>query len=281
MAHARLLGAHLSIAGGIHTVFMRAAHVGARCVQIFTKNNKAYFAKKLTDTDIVLFKEAWDASDVGLVVAHAAYIINIGASNEDVEKKSRVSLRDEIFRCDQLGIKYLVLHPGSHTGAGRELGIAKIARNLSDVLSDGGSCMVLLETAAGQGTNVGSTFEELRAIYDQCDAVVKDRIGVCLDTCHVFAAGHDITTTNGYKELWRRFDTIVGRSLLRVIHLNDSKTVCGSRKDRHENIGKGTIGIATLSRFVDDPSLAQIPIILETPSSDGISEYKEEIELLS
>ena len=277
-----LLGAHLSIAGGVHTVFARAAQTGCRTVQIFTKSNKAYFAKPLALEDIATFKAAWQASDVAQIVTHAAYLINIGASNPEVEKKSRASLRAELERCDQLGIAYLVLHPGSHTGAGMQAGIEKIAQNLNDIFADTpGNCMILLETAAGQGTNVGSTFAELRAIYDACLPHAQQRIGICLDTCHVFAAGYDIATEQGYKSLWQEFDATIGRDLLKVIHLNGSKMACNARRDRHANLGEGYIPTSMLKKFANDFGGADgIPVILETPSEDGITEYVNELKIL-
>lgn len=280
--HKDLLGAHLSVAGGVHTVFARAAQTGCRTVQIFTKSNKAYFAKALDEEVIQQFKDEWQASNVADIVTHAAYLINLASSNPDVEKKSCASLREELNRCDQLGIKYLVLHPGSHTGAGMEVGITKIAKNLSAILTQTpGNVMVLLETAAGQGTNVGSTFAELRAIYDQCDASVRARVGICLDTCHVFAAGYDIATSAGYQQLWDEFDKIIGRTLLKVIHLNDSKTVCNARKDRHANLGAGNIPTAVLKKCAQEfGGEGGIPVILETPTEDGVTEYTHELQIL-
>lgn len=279
--HNNLLGAHLSTAGGPSSVFARAEKVGATAVQIFTKSNKSYFAKALSEEEIATFKEKWEASNVREIVTHAAYLINIGASNPEVEKKSRASLHAEITRCHQLGIKYLVLHPGSHTGAGMAVGIEKIARNLSRILAEApGEVMVLLETAAGQGTNVGSTFEEIRAIYDACDDAVKKRVGVCLDTCHIFSAGYDISTLEQYKKMWAHFNDTIGVHLLKAIHLNDSKMPLNSRRDRHENLGKGTISLEVLKLFAVDPALAEVPVILETPTEDGITEYQQELALL-
>ena len=277
-----LLGAHLSIAGGVYTVFDRAAQTGCKTVQIFTKSNKAYFAKALDPDIIARFKDEWQRSEVVDIVTHAAYLINIGASNPDVEKKSRASLREELIRCDQLGIPYLVLHPGSHTGAGMQAGIEKIAANLSAIFADTpGDVMILLETAAGQGTNVGSTFAELRAIYDACDAAAQKRIGICLDTCHVFAAGYDVATPQGYDQLWQEFDQVIGRDLLKVIHLNGSKMACNARRDRHANLGEGHIPTAMLKRFADEfGQSGGIPVILETPSVDGITEYTNELRIL-
>lgn len=280
--HKDLLGAHLSVAGGVPTVFARAAQTGCTAVQIFTKSNKAYFAKPLDEDTIAAFRAAWKESSVAEVVTHAAYLINLAATNPETEKKSCASLREELIRCDQLGIKYLVLHPGSHTGAGMESGIAKIAVNLSNILSrTPGNVMVLLETAAGQGTNVGSTFAQLRAIYDQCDVAIQNRIGICLDTCHVFAAGYDIATPEGYQRLWDEFDATIGRDLLKVIHLNDSKMECNARKDRHANLGTGHIPIAVLKKCAQEFGGANgIPVILETPSEDGITEYITELKEL-
>ncbi|MDQ5890945.1 MAG: deoxyribonuclease [Candidatus Dependentiae bacterium] len=276
-----LFGAHLSIAGGLETVFKRAAVVGAHAVQIFTKSNKSYFAKPLVAGEITAFTEAWNQSGVAVVVTHAAYLINLAASDAAVEKKSIASLRAEVERCVQLCIPYLVLHPGAHTGGGIEVGVEKIAQNLSAVLSEvPGDTMILLETAAGQGTAVGSTFEELRAIYDACDTEIKHRVGICFDTCHVFAVGYDLSSIEAYRSVMEKFDAIVGRKLLKVVHLNDSQTVCGSRKDRHANLGKGHIPQSVLHAIAHEMSERGIAVVLETPSVDGISEYAEEITFL-
>jgi len=276
-----LMGAHLSVAGGLTTVFARAAAVGASAVQIFTKSNKSYFASPLTPQECEAFFAAWQASAVRMVVVHAAYLINLAASDAAVEKKSIASLRGELERCVQLQIPYLVLHPGAHTGSGAAVGIQKIAQNLSAVLrAVPGDCMILLETAAGQGTAVGTTFEELRALYDACDDEIKNRVGICLDTCHVFAAGYDLSSEAAYRQMMAQFDAVVGRSLLKVVHLNDSLTECGSRKDRHANLSTGHIPAAVLHCCAREMSAAGVGVILETPSQDGITEYAHEIEFL-
>jgi len=281
MKNKPLIGAHLSISGGLATVFDRAKCVGATAVQIFTKSNKSYFAPALQQSDITAFAVAWQASEVEVVVTHAAYLINLAASDAAVEKKSIASLRAEVERCQQLAIPYLVLHPGAHTGSGSVVGIRKIADNLSAILHEvPGNTMVLLETAAGQGTCVGSTFEELRAIYDACDDAIKKRIGVCLDTCHVFAAGYDLRSVAAYQEMMQKFDALVGRHLLKVIHLNDSLTEKGSRKDRHANLSLGCIPASVLKYCAREMSGAGIAVILETPSEDGIAEYAQEIAFL-
>ena len=276
-----LFGAHLSVSGGLSSVFVRAAQVGAHAVQIFTKSNKAYFAKALEQNEIAAFQVAWQASSVAVVVVHAAYLINLASSDAAVEKKSIASLRAEIERCQQLNISYLVLHPGSHTGLGTAAGIAKISRNLSTILHETpGQCMVLLETAAGQGTNIGSTFEELRALYDACDDAIKHRVGVCFDTCHVWAAGYDIADFDAYQQTMKKFDEVVGRDLLKVVHLNDSQTPLNSRKDRHANLKTGCIPAIILHHCARDMSAAGVAVILETPSEDGITEYRDELVFL-
>lgn len=276
-----LLGAHLSVAGGLANVFERAEQVGATAIQIFVKNNKAYFSRPITLEEQSAYLEGLSKSSVKSVVAHAGYLINLGASNPEVEQKSIASLKDELARCEQLAIQFLVLHPGAHTGLGVEKGVAQISRNLTEILrSDAGKTLVLLETAAGQGTTIGRTFEEMRALYDACEPDVRHRIGICLDTCHVFASGYHLATAEDYKQLWEKFDAIIGRPLLKVIHLNGSKEPCGSGKDRHANIGSGHIPADILKLFVVDSSNASVSIVLETPSEDGITEYKNELAFL-
>ncbi len=276
-----LFGAHLSVAGGLPLVFARAAAVGAHAIQIFTKSNKSYFAAPLTAQECGAFAAAWQASTVQVVVTHAAYLINLAASDAAVEKKSIASLRAEVERCVQLGIAYLVLHPGSHTGSGAVIGIQKIADNITAVLrAVPGDTMILLETAAGQGTALGSTFEELRAMYDACGSDVQHRVGICLDTCHVFAAGYDLRSEEAYRQMMHQFDSVVGRALLKVVHLNDSLTDVGSRKDRHANLSAGFIPASVLRVCAQEMSAADIAVILETPSEDGITEYAHEINFL-
>jgi deoxyribonuclease-4 len=277
--HTSLLGAHLSIAGGFDKAIERGQSIGCTAIQIFTKNNKSYKGKPIPSEAEEAFKQSVKASSIKWVVSHASYLINAGASDQTIAQRSTEGLIHELERCEQLGIPYLVIHPGSHTGAGEQVCIERIAENIDHVLKAvDGTSMILLETAAGQGTNVGYTFQHLAQIRSLCKE--KKRVGICFDTCHIFSAGYDITTTEGYKETWNLFDTIIGRAHLKVIHLNDSMMPCASRKDRHENIGKGKIPLTTFSMIMNDPSLADIPKILETPSDDGITEYREEIKLL-
>ncbi|MDQ5941057.1 MAG: deoxyribonuclease [Candidatus Dependentiae bacterium] len=276
-----LFGAHLSVAGGLHTVFKRTAEVGAHVVQIFTKSNQSYFAKPIPSEEAFAFVEAWKQSDVSIVVTHAAYLINLAASNSEVEKKSINSLQHELERCVQLKIPYLVLHPGAHTGRGVESGIAQIACNLSEALHKvPGDTVVLLETAAGQGTTLGRTFQELRAMYDACDEKIRHRVAICLDTCHVFAAGYNLDSVAAYHAMMKEFDAIIGRTLLKVVHLNDSLFEVGCGKDRHANLKQGKIPFEVLHACAHDMNERGIAVILETPSEDGVTEYTQELMLL-
>jgi len=274
-----LLGAHMSISGGLHKAIERAESIDCTTMQIFTKNNKSWFGSKISDEEADLFKQALKKSSLKKIMGHTSYLINIGSANKEVEKKSITALKHELGRCEQLDIPYLVLHPGSHLGAGENRCIKQICKNLDTVLARAtGKTIILLETMAGQGTNVGYKFEQIRQIYDGCKQ--KKLLGVCFDTCHIFSAGYDFTTPEGYEKTWAKFAKIVGMRKLKAIHLNDSKTELGSRKDRHENIGKGKIPKKTFELIMNDKKLSGIPKVLETPSTDGVSEYKREILLL-
>jgi len=271
-----LIGAHTSIAGGFDKAVERAEAIGCTAMQIFTKNNKAFFGKKIEEERIVEFKERLKNSPVKYVMAHCAYLVNIGSRNYETRERSVKSLAHELGRVQELGIPHLVIHPGSHLGAGEDECIEKIADNLDRVFAKvPGEGMILLETAAGQGTNVGYTFKQIRQIYDACRH--KKRLGVCLDTCHIFAAGYDISSESGYEKMWREFKRVIGISRLKAIHLNDSKMACGSRKDRHASLGEGEISMRTFGRIMRDKSLAKIPKILETPDP---AKYEDEIKSL-
>ena len=274
-----LLGAHISIAGGLHNAITRAESIGCTTMQIFTKNNKSWLAPNIHKKEITEFKFKLKNSNLSQIMSHSSYLINIGSKNQTVEQKSIKSLTHELDRCEALNIPYLVLHPGSHIGAGEEKCIKQIAKNLDSVLMrKNRKTMILLETMAGQGTNVGHTFEQLKQIYQLCKN--KKLLGICFDTCHVFSAGYNIGTPQGYKNTWKKFDTILGFKLLKAIHINDSKTEFNSRKDRHENIGKGTIPLKTFELIMNDKKLSTIPKILETPAINGLAGYKKEITIL-
>jgi deoxyribonuclease IV len=273
-----LLGAHISIAGGFHKSIERGEKIGCNTIQIFTKNSRSWLAKKITKEEADKFKQAQKKSSIQTVVAHSSYLINIGSSKPETEKKSIKALTEELDRCEQLDIPYLVLHPGAHTGAGEEACIEKIAKNLDIVLSKSkGNTMLLLEITAGQGTNIGYTFEHLKKIRQLSKE--KRKMGVCFDTCHAYSAGYNFGTEKGYKKIMADFDKIIGLKKLKVIHLNDSKTELGSRKDRHANIGKGKIPLKAFQMIMNDKKLQEIPKILETPIQNE-NDYVDEIKLL-
>jgi deoxyribonuclease IV len=272
-----ILGAHMSIAGGLHNAIERAKKLGGTSMQIFTKNNKSWYAKDITEEEAGNFREQLKQSSLKKIMAHTSYLINLGSKNKDVLKKSITALQKELFRCEQLNIPYLVMHPGSHVGLGEEKAIKQIAKYLDVILKKSSSkTKILLETMAGQGTSIAHTFEQLRKIYDLCEQ--KKNLGICLDTCHVFVAGYDIASPEQYKKVWAKFKRILGMRLLKAIHLNDSKAESGSKKDRHENIGQGKIPLKIFSLIMNDPALKKIPKILETPNGDKF--YKPEIALL-
>lgn len=274
-----LLGAHITISKGLDKAIEIGQSIGCNAIQIFTKNNRIYFAKKLTKQEIEGFKQTQKNSEIKTVVAHTSYLINLCSTKEETEHKSIKSLKEELTRCEQLGIPYLVMHPGSHMKAGEEVGIEKIAQNLDVVLDSAtGTTMVLLETMAGQGTNLGYKFEQLKEIRDLCKH--KKLIGFCFDTCHVYSAGYDIGTKKGFTHTFEEFDRLLGIKNLKAIHLNDSKTEFNSRKDRHANIGKGKIPKLAFQLLMQDKRFKDIPKILETPTDADMGEYKKELKLL-
>ncbi len=275
-----LLGAHMSIAGGVATAFDRAMQVGCTTMQVFTKNSNQWTAKGLSDADIAGYRKKASELPIAPVVAHDSYLINLCAKDTAILKKSRDAFLDELRRCDALGIPYLNFHPGAHMGQGDDAGIKLIAEslNIAHDLTPGCAVKSVLETTAGQGSALGRTFEQLRAIIDLVDE--KDRMAVCIDTCHIFAAGYDISTEEGYEETFRKFDSIVGRDRLVAIHMNDSKKGLSSRVDRHEHIGKGTIGKKGFALLMNDGRLASIPKILETPKSEDMHEDRDNLAVL-
>jgi deoxyribonuclease-4 len=256
-----LLGAHESTSGGLHEAFPRALADGAESVQIFTKSSRMWRAKEITASDAALVRAAAKASGFPPTV-HASYLINLGCVGGDLREKSIAAFTDELQRCDLIGAPYLVVHPGSCSETSR--GLAAVAEALDRTFAaHKGRCMVLLETAAGQGSALGRTFEELREIRDRVRS--PERVGICLDTCHVFAAGYDISTDSGYDALFESFDQALGIGLLRAFHLNDSMKPLGCRVDRHEHVCKGEIGPLAFRRLVNDPRFRQVPGYLEIP----------------
>src|ERR1041385_7467036 len=278
--HEPLIGAHESIAGGIHTSFDRALSAGCKTLQVFTKNNNQWHAKPLSGEDIANYKTAASKSRIAPVVAHDCYLINLCASDKAILKKSHEAFLDELRRCEALGIPYLNFHPGSHVGAGEQEGIKLIIDSLNRAHSQttGYQALSVLETTAGQGTAIGYRFEHLRAIIDGVDD--PKRMAVCIDTCHIFAAGYDITNETAYEKTMKEFEDIIGFERLAAIHTNDSKKPLGSRVDRHEHIGKGAIGEEGFRCLMQDDRLKYIPKILETPKSEDLKEDKMNLKLL-
>jgi len=256
-----LLGAHESTSGGLHEAFARALADGAEAVQIFTKSSRMWRAKEITPDDVRAFRAAAEAAGFPASV-HASYLINLGSGPGELREKSIAAFIDELDRCDRIGAPYLIVHPGSNSETAK--GLQLIAEALDRTFAaHKGRCLVLLETAAGQGSSLGRTFEELRDIRDRCRS--PDRVAVCLDTCHVFAAGYDISTDRGYDETFRRFDQVLGIGLLKAFHLNDSMKPLGCRVDRHEQACKGEIGTLAFRRLVNDQRFRDSPGFLEIP----------------
>ena len=262
------LGAHLSIAGGLPRAVDRAEASGCQALQIFTKSAGQWRAREIPPDEIALFRRRVRQTKIRPVVAHNSYLINVGAADAGLRRKSIDALGDELDRAELLGLDGLVMHPGSYTSGTEAGGLRLIADALADVLGSRpeGRTRLLLEHTAGQGTNLGHRFEHLAEIIDRIAG--SPRVGVCLDTCHLLAAGYDIRSEEGYRETFRQFHTIVGLSRLKAFHVNDSKKPCGSRVDRHEHIGKGCLGLAPFRRLLNDPRFATLPMLLETPKVD-------------
>jgi len=257
-----LIGAHISTKGGLHTVFERAARIKASALALFAKNSNQWKGKTLTDDDVALFAKE---RNVLPIVTHASYLINLATTNAEFHRKSIAAMTDEPDRAERLGIHAVVLHPGAHLGAGVDAGIDQIARSLDQIHAaiPNHRVVTLLETAAGQGSCLGCTFEELGRIIDLVDD--KKRAGICVDTCHIFAAGYDIRTRDGYDRTIDELEQHVGVANVGAFHLNDSKKPLGSRVDRHEHIGEGEIGIEAFRMLLNDPRFRRVPKLLETP----------------
>jgi deoxyribonuclease-4 len=274
------LGAHESIAGGLHKAFDRARSVSCETVQIFVKSNRSWAVKPLAEEDVARFKAKAEETGIGPVVGHTSYLLNLGTHDEALWAKSRDMLIVELERCEALEVPWLVLHPGSHVGAGEEAGLAQVAQALGEVhaATPGFRTRILLETTAGQGTSLGCRFEHLAWLMEHTPE--GERLGVCLDTCHVFAAGYELRTKAGYAATMEAFDRVIGLKRLHAIHLNDCKGNLGSRKDRHEHIGKGNIGLEGFRHVVNDSRLAGLPALLETPKGDDLHEDRENLAVL-
>ena len=275
-----LFGAHQSIAGGVFNAVYRGQKATCDTIQIFNKSNNQWRAKKLGVEEIDRFFAAIEETGVSVVCSHTSYLINIASPDVSLREKSYKSLTEEMERCELLRIPVLVMHPGSHVGSGEEVGMNTIAEQINrlfDVLADN-RVVLALEATAGPGTNLGSKFEQLAHIIDLVED--EDRIGVCLDSCHMFAAGYQLVEPKGYRRTIRAFDEIIGLERLKVFHLNDSLKEFDSRRDRHEHIGKGHIGLEGFRNIVNDRRLKKVPMILETPKGEDLAEDRENLTVL-
>ena len=277
-----LLGAHQSIAGGLHRAFDRILAVGGESLQIFTANQRQWRVKPPTAEDIRLFAEKWQACGQMPVASHGSYLINLAAADPIAAAKSIAAFADELGRCLQLGLGFVVLHPGSHLGAGVEAGLAAVARNLDQALEQAGvpatGLKVLLETTAGMGTALGSRFAELGWLLGR--SRYAHNLGVCIDTCHIFAAGYDLRDPAAYERTMDELEREVGLARVHFIHLNDSKKGLASRVDRHDHIGRGEIGDEGFRLLLNDPRFAYHPMTLETPKGDDLAEDRENLARL-
>lgn len=272
------LGAHMSIAGGVDKAILRGKSIGCETIQIFTKSSNQWRAKPLTPEEIHRFQEAREESEIQPVFGHTSYLINLGSPNEELWRKSVESFLVEMERCAVLQLPYLVTHPGTHMGAGEETGLRRVGQALDEILArtHGSGVMILLETTAGQGSNLGYRFEHFARLIEE--SAYPDRLGVCLDTCHVFAAGYDLRTPDAYHRTFEEFHALIGLGRLKVIHLNDSRGELGSRVDRHEHIGLGRLGLEAFRLLLNDPRFRDLPMVLETPKGPDM---KEDIQNLA
>lgn len=273
-----LLGAHMSIAGGPVKALERGRSVGCTAVQMFVKNNMQWFAKDFTAADLQAFAAFSDPPTV--VFGHTSYLINLCATDSITFERSRLALKAELERADQLKLPFLVLHPGAHMGQGMQAGLERVSESLNFVFSSlpKGRCKIALEVTAGQGSTIGSKFAELAAIVGSCR--YPKRLLVCLDTAHLFAAGYDISTSTGFWSMFAEFEKEIGLARLAAWHLNDSKAGLGSRVDRHEHIGKGKIGLTPFREIMRAEQFNRIPKVLETPKGEDLAEDRENLAVL-
>lgn len=273
------MGAHESVAGGLHLAFERIERVGGEALQIFTRNQRQWNPAELRVEEIEFFRKAHEKSGGMPIASHASYLVNLATGKDELLEKSVHNFALELTRCAQLGVPYVVLHPGSHGGDGLELGLVRFTRGLDRAIERSGvAVQVLVETTAGQGTGLGSSFTELAYILD--NSKFPELLGVCVDTCHIFAAGYELRTVDGYEATLAALASSVGLDKIRFFHLNDSKKELGSRVDRHEHIGKGAIGLSGFKNLLNDKRFAGLPMTLETPKGDSLAEDRENLRIL-
>lgn len=269
------LGCHLTSAKGYENMAKETVEIKADTLQFFTRNPRGGKAKSIDEEDVKRYLELAKVNDFGKIVAHAPYTLNPCSKEARTREFAHMVMTDDLMRMEYIPGNYYNFHPGSHVGQGTEAGIEMIANMLNDILRPEQSTIVLLETMAGKGSEIGGRFEELRSIIDK--VTLKDKIGVCLDTCHIYDGGYDIV--NDLEGVLDEFDSIVGFDYLKAIHINDSKNPCGSHKDRHAKIGEGFIGTQAIAKVISHPKLQGLPCVLETPQED-LKGYGEEIKML-
>lgn len=277
------LGAHMSIAGGMERAIARALSVGATALQVFCKSAGQWRARPLAADEVARFRgAARDADLADHTLSHCSYLINLASPDDALWSRSVEAFREELGRCVALGIRSVVLHPGSHVGSGEDEGLDRVARGLDAALHGPDAVMgdvtVLLENTAGQGTNLGHRFEHLASLIER--AACSDRLGVCFDTCHALAAGYEFRDATSYRAMWAAFDRAIGLDRLRAFHLNDSKRELGSRRDRHEHIGRGHVGLEAFRLVLGDRRFRGLPMVLETPKDVTLDEDRENLAVL-
>ena len=265
----KYVGAHVATSKGVSSAPLNAHNIGAKAFALFTRNPSRWASKPITDKDANLFKERCDEFGFSpeVILPHDSYLINLGSPEEEALAKSRLAFMDELQRCEQLGLKLLNFHPGSPL---RKMEIDdcldRIAESINVCLGESAGVKAVIENTAGQGSNLGFSFAQIARIIDGVED--KERVGVCIDSCHAFAAGYDLANREGYESMWREFDETIGLKYLSGMHINDSKKGLGSKVDRHESVGKGMIGEEFFKMMMNDPRLDNIPLILETPNDE-------------
>lgn len=261
-----LLGAHVSIAGGIEKAFARGEAIGCTAIQIFTRNASRWQARPLADAEIEAFRSAQLKSPIGYIAAHDSYLINLASPDPELRNKSIIAFTEELQRCARLGIGDLVMHPGAHTGAGPEAGLRTLIESFRSVLAEApGEVRILLENTAGQGSSLGAKFSDLAEVMDR---LPEGNFGICLDSCHAFAAGYDLASPAGYASTMDEIDRLIGCERIALFHLNDSKKSLGARVDRHEHVGQGCIGCKGFHLLMRDRRFRAVPKIIETPGGE-------------
>lgn len=273
----RLCGVHLGLGEGDEKALAHAKALGCTAVQIFTHSPRSFQFKPIDEHRLSILRESWKSAGISLVVSHCCYLINLGSSDNKAFHGSVATVRKELEYAQAFGCSYFVLHVGKYTTTDQETGMRQVAKGINAVADtlQSTQVMLLLETVAGQGTEIGVLFEDLKKLLDMLDPTARKRVGVCVDTCHIFAAGYDIRAKKDADAVVKKMEETFGIDLVKVIHVNDSKFGLGERKDRHEHLGKGMIGANGLTAFLKHPKLSAIPVILETPIDDDGDQFTD------